>query len=77
MDLCVPSQPTVGEIARRSGVPIHRIEYVIRARGVTPSGRAGNAYVYAEADVRRIIGELQRIDRERSRTPREVAVDVH
>ena len=77
MDLCVPSQPTVGEIARRSGFSIHRVEYVIRARNVTPSGRAGNAYVYAEADVRRIISELQRIDRERSRSPREVTADAN
>ncbi len=77
MDLCVPSQPTVGEIARRSGFPIHRVEYVIRSRSIVPSARAGNACIYSEADVRRIISELHRIDRERSRSPREVAVDAH
>ncbi len=70
MDLCIPSEPTVGEISRRSGFPAHRVEYVIRSRGIMPSGRAGNAYIYSEADVRRIISELQRIDRERSQPSR-------
>ena len=32
-----------GEIARRLAVPIHRINYVIRSRGIRPERRAGNA----------------------------------
>jgi hypothetical protein len=54
--------PTVGEIARRLGEPIHRIEYVLRTRNIRPSGLAGNCRVYAERDVERIAAELQRID---------------
>jgi DNA-binding transcriptional MerR regulator len=54
--------PTVGEIARRLGVPLHRIEYVVRARRIAPSGRAGNARVFTEADVARIASELRRIE---------------
>jgi hypothetical protein len=54
--------PTVGEIARQLGEPIHRIEYVLRTRDIRPSGVAGNCRVYAEEDVERIAAELQRID---------------
>ena len=57
--------PTVGEIARRLGVPFHRVEYVIRSRDLRPSGWAGNARVFSEADVTHIASELRRIDEER------------
>lgn len=56
---------TVGEIAKRLGEPLHRVEYIIRARDIQPTGRAGNARVFADADVDRIAGELRRIDSER------------
>jgi hypothetical protein len=55
-------QPTVGEIARRLGQPVHRVEYLIKARGIQPCGRAGNCRVFSEADVTRIAGELRRIE---------------
>lgn len=61
----VPIVPTVGEIARRLGEPIHRIEYIITARKIEPSGRAGNLRVFNEADVDRIASELRRINAER------------
>jgi hypothetical protein len=54
--------PTVGEIARRLSEPIHRVEYVLRTRGISPHGIAGNCRVYSEEDVERIAIELQRID---------------
>jgi DNA-binding transcriptional MerR regulator len=57
-----PAAPTVGEIARRLGVPLHRVEYLIRARGIRPASRAGNARVFAEADIKLIAGELSRSD---------------
>jgi hypothetical protein len=53
--------PTVGEIARRVGAPVHKVEYVIRTRGIRPCGRAGNARVFSEVDVARISSELRRI----------------
>ena len=65
MQATIPLEPTVGEIARRIGCPIHRIEYVIRARNLTPKGRAGNARIFAEADVRYIAAEIRRIDAEK------------
>jgi hypothetical protein len=55
----------VGEIARRLQEPLHRVEYVIRARGIQPIGTAGNARVFTETAVERIQSELKRIDAER------------
>jgi len=59
--------PTVGSIADQLGVPVHRVRYVIESRGIEPSGRAGNARVFSDADVDRIASELRRIERERER----------
>lgn len=57
--------PTVGAIALSLGVPVHRVEYVLRTRDIQPIGVAGNARVFAPDDVRRIGSELRRIDAER------------
>lgn len=57
--------PTVGVIAAEEGVPVHAVEYVIRTRGIQPSGWAGNARVYGEAEVARIKSELRRIQRDK------------
>jgi hypothetical protein len=59
--------PTVGEIARRLDEPIHRVEYILRSRAITPVGRAGHARVYSDEDVELIAEELRRIDADRSR----------
>jgi len=64
----VPAAATVGEIARRLTEPMHRIKYVIRSRGIQPVSRAGNAGIYAEADVQNIASELRRIDEEKGVT---------
>lgn len=53
---------TVGEIAKRLGEPLHRVEYLIRARDIQPAGRAGNARVFSDVDVDFIASELARID---------------
>jgi DNA-binding transcriptional MerR regulator len=52
----------VGEIARRLGAPVHRIEYVLRTRGIEPVGTAGNSRVYTEDDLARVAEELRLID---------------
>ena len=62
MPAAAPSMPTIGEIARRLGVPTHRVEYIIRARGIRPCGRAGNARVFDEPGVEAIAAELERIE---------------
>lgn len=61
MSISAPTMPTIGEIARRLGQPIHRIQYVIRVRRIHPCGWAGNARVFPEDAVEVIAGELQRI----------------
>lgn len=57
---------TVGVIASRYSVPVHRVEYVIRTRSIAPAAMAGNARVFSEADETYIASELQRIDAERT-----------
>ena len=67
---------TVGEIARRLGEPIHRIEYIIRTRDICPKSWAGSCRVFHEDDVTYIASELRRIDADRSdgRLPKEGGV---
>lgn len=71
--MATPSMPTTGEIARSLDEPTHRVEYVIRTRGIAPCGRAGNARVFDEAAVELIRSELERIDsgREILRAPQQ------
>ena len=56
-----PNVPTVGEIARRYGVQVHQVEYVIRTRRLQPVGKGGNAHIYSDADMEFIGAELKRI----------------
>ncbi len=62
MSISAPAMPSIGEIARRLGEPIHRVDYVIRARRIQPCGWAGNARVFPEDAVESIACELQRIN---------------
>ena len=52
---------TVGEIARRLDQRIHRIEYIIRSRKITPVGWAGHARVFSSASLRYIESEIERM----------------
>lgn len=56
---------TVGAIARRAGVEVHRVEYVVNRIGVRPVGRAGIARVFDESAVATIEREIERIDVQR------------
>jgi hypothetical protein len=56
---------TVGEIARRLGQELHRVEYVVRTRRIEPCGWAGHARVFRQADLQFIESELRRIAEER------------
>jgi hypothetical protein len=62
MAITAPSMPTSGEIARRLGVPTHRIEYIVRVRSIRPCGWAGNARVFDQEAVEAIAAELERIE---------------
>lgn len=67
MPAAAPAMPTIGEIARRLSEPVHRVQYVIRARGIRPCGWAGNVRVFPEDAVDIIAAELQRIDTAKGR----------
>ena len=54
--------PTVGQIAHEHDVPIHRVEYIIRSRGICPRGWAGNSRVFSDVAIEKIAEELSRID---------------
>ncbi len=69
MPVKIPVLSTVGIIARRLRMPLHRIEYVISSRNIQPDGMAGNARVFSDAAVARIKSELQRIDDDREGLP--------
>lgn len=58
---------TIGEIARRLGKPVHRVQYIIRARGIRPYGWAGNARVFPEDAVDIIAAEIERIQSAKGR----------
>ena len=60
----LPAAATIGEISRRLGQPVHRVEWIIRARNVRPVQRAGNCRIFSQEDVDYIAAELRRIDRE-------------
>ena len=54
MSVSIGIVPTIGVIAARLGVPKHRVEYVVKSRGIAPVAWAGNARVFGDADVTRI-----------------------
>jgi DNA-binding transcriptional MerR regulator len=62
-----PTIHSVGTLARLFRVPVHRIQYVIRSRGIPHAGIAGNVRLYDEAAAQWIGSELQRIADDRNR----------
>ena len=50
---------TVGELSRQLGIPIHRVEYLIRSRNICPEQRAGCARVFTQQDLCRLRQELE------------------
>ena len=60
-----PDIASVGEIAERCSVPIHRAEYVIRSRGIEPVLVAGGRRLFDEPAIEQIRSELRRIESER------------
>ena len=49
---------TVGEIALRLNVPVHRVEYAVLAHDIPAVGRAGNARVFDDSALKRIKAAL-------------------
>ena len=45
---------TVGQIAQQTGLPIHRVEYLIASRKIKPIARAGHLRIFDERAVEQI-----------------------
>jgi DNA-binding transcriptional MerR regulator len=58
----LPVSLTVGVLAKRLGIPIHRVEHLIRSRNIKPTSRAGNSRVFSESDLTKLASIVQRID---------------
>lgn len=62
----VPKLATPAEIARLLGVPLHRVEYVLRSRQhIKPAATAGVARCFDDAAVAQVRHEVQAIDARR------------
>lgn len=48
---------TVGTIAKRSGIPVHTCQYILRSRNIEPIGRAGILRVYDSSAVDLVLAE--------------------
>jgi hypothetical protein len=53
---------TIGGIAQRIGLPVHRVQYAVLSRGIKPSFRIGRMKVFDESQVKRIEAECRRIE---------------
>lgn len=53
---------TVGKIADHLGVPVHRVQYVVRSAHIRPAARAARLRLFDRNGVNRIEVELNRID---------------
>lgn len=56
----IESLLSIGELVSELGVPLHRIQYLLRSRGLKPTARAGNAFVYGPDTLARLQAELER-----------------
>lgn len=67
-----PSLDTVGRIAERLGVPLHRVQYVVHRKRIRPTAFAGRLRLFDRAAVARIRHELNAIDARRATGERHV-----
>ena len=71
---------TAGRIAKRLGVPVHRVRTIVRTHHIIPAAVAAGVRIYDEAAVRAIRLALARRDRLRRaeyvRSARRVLVDI-
>ena len=71
---------TIGDIVEHLNEPQHKIQYIIRSRGITPVAMAGSVRVFSHTSVERIRGELKRIREDRygpdDEDPAEDALDT-
>lgn len=56
---------TLGQLAERLGVPVHRLKYAIEQHGIHPAMRVGILRVWSEDEVPRMRGALARVAKNR------------
>ncbi len=56
-----PTYLTLGDIARRLEVPIHRAKYAIEAHGIEPAMRAGITRLWEARDLATIKSAVDRV----------------
>jgi hypothetical protein len=61
---------SIGKIASALGVPIHRVEYILASRDITPVAMIGHARAFDDHQVDEIAAELRRADAYRERRGR-------
>lgn len=59
MKRTAPRLLTVGEIAARLHVPIHRVQYVVRVRGVSAAALAGRTRLFDNDALARVRHEIE------------------
>ncbi len=71
-EISIARELTPGEIARKCRSPLHRVDYVIRARNLQPTARAGAIRVFTAEQAAFIDAELRAIEnrRQAQRSPR-------
>ena len=52
---------TVGDLVKLTGQPIHRVEYLLSSRNITPTQRAGRFRLYGPDTVERIQCEVEKM----------------
>jgi len=61
-----PKLDTVGRIAEKLGVPLHRVSYLITSRGIQPAAYAGRLRLFDREAVAIIRHELNAMDARRA-----------
>jgi hypothetical protein len=64
---------TVGEVARRLNAPLHKVNYVVRTRGIRPAATAGAYRLFTVEQVAKIGEALAEIDAREAGRRRAVA----
>ena len=68
--MTAPTEPvhldTIGRIAEKLGARPHRVDYVVKSRGIAPAARAGTLRLFDREGVARIRYELNSIDARRA-----------
>jgi len=55
---------TMGVMAERLGVPIHKAQYLVKSRNIKPIERAGNLRIFDEKAIEKLQRELKRANRD-------------